>query len=131
MAQRGGAAVGRGDGFLAVATEGGEHVGDELRAVVREDAESVAGLVDETGAGEIEFDVMDLFRRAVAIEIARPEKKGGEGIFPGISRFRSCGRALCPDSGAGMSGLEAPPTVSEFTESAVRAAPSHEANFSS
>ena len=51
-AQRRGAAIGRWHGFLAVATEGAEHLVHVVGAVLREHAERVAGFVNQPGTLE-------------------------------------------------------------------------------
>ena len=87
VAEIGRDAVGRGDGFFAIAAEGGEDIGDKGRAVVRDDAEGVASFIDEARIFEGEFDVIDLFSGAGGVERADGEDGSGKRVFLGEAGF--------------------------------------------
>ena len=58
--ERNAAAVGRGYGFLAIAAQGREDVGDMCGTIQRNHSERVTGLVIQTGSCETELNVVNL-----------------------------------------------------------------------
>jgi hypothetical protein len=88
VAQRGRAAMGHRHGFLAVAAERGQQLGDEFGAILWKHAECIAGFVNEAGAFERELDVAHFLGRAGGIEHVRAKQRGRKGIFSGLTRRR-------------------------------------------
>ncbi len=84
LADRGGAAVRRGHDFIAGEALVLQDGLDEFRAVRREDAERVADLIGEAGAGEGNFEMAGVFVRAIAGELFVHRERGRKRIFPGV-----------------------------------------------
>ena len=117
-----------GNHFFGIPAHVADHVVDQLRIVVRVDAQRVARLEAQPGAFDGQLQVAGFLVRAAAVEVEVLQDFGGKGIRAGKGRRRqppgrpSPGRRAAAGRGTGFQPVCSQPQTPAGTSAAIRSA---------